>query len=220
MRPLTVAAVISAALPFISCQTVIPLSGPDWTLSNPSLNVSVPAHLPSQAHLDLYAAQVIGDPYFGLNDFNLRWVAWSNWTYTSAPVAGLSGNSTSSTWLLFNGLDTFASISFCGKSVASTDNQFRQYWFDISEHLDGCAAADRVLSIDFGSAPLIANAIAEQPGQETWPAGVQQVFEFPNRWFIRKEQSVSSPRMSRLGWSDETDKGAGLRMGLGSCVRS
>lgn len=67
----------------------IDLSGNTWTLSNAELQISVPASLPSQAHLDLYAAQVIGDPYYGLNDFNLRWVAWNNWTYTSDPIESL-----------------------------------------------------------------------------------------------------------------------------------
>jgi len=46
-----------------------------------------------------------------------------------------------------------------------------------------------VLSVNFGSAPIIANATREIPDQETWPYGVQQLFEFPNREYIRKEQS-------------------------------
>lgn len=46
-----------------------------------------------------------------------------------------------------------------------------------------------VLNINFGSAPMIADQIAAQPDQETWPYGVEIVFEFPNRQFIRKEQS-------------------------------
>ena len=45
------------------------------------------------------------------------------------------------------------------------------------------------LSINFGSAPTIADQIAAQPDQETWPYGVEIVYEFPNRQFIRKEQS-------------------------------
>lgn len=190
MRLLTSAALAAASLQsLVSAQKVISLVGNSWTLSNPSLNVSVPAHLPSQAHLDLYANQVIGNPYYGLNDFNLRWVAWSNWTYTSAPICGLSSNA-SSTWLQFDGLDTFTSISFCGQHVASTNNQFRQYWFDVSSILSSCSSeSERVLSINFGSAPKIADAIAAEPGQETWPFGIQNLFEFPNRWFIRKEQS-------------------------------
>lgn len=90
--------------------------------------------------------------------------------------------------MLFNGLDTFASIELCGKHVAATNNQFRQYYFEVTDIVKGCPVAP-VLSINFGSAPAIANEIAAQPGQETWPYGVQGLFEFPNRHFIRKEQS-------------------------------
>lgn len=36
---------------------------------------------------------------------------------------------------------------------------------------------------------MIADQIAAQPGQETWPYGVEIIYEFPNRQFIRKEQS-------------------------------
>lgn len=171
-------------VPLASAKNVISLVGNDWTVSNDDLNVSVPAHLPSQAHLDLYAQEVIADPYHNLNDFNLRWVAWNNWTYTSAPISGLSSNA-SSTWLQFNGLDTFASIEFCGQHVASTNNQFRQWWFDVSDILKSCGEGEAILSMNFGSAPNIANEIAAEPGQETWPPGVQQLYEFNNRWFIR-----------------------------------
>ena len=43
-------------------QKVIDLSRNDWTLENLPLNISVPGSVPSQAHLDLYAAQVVSDP--------------------------------------------------------------------------------------------------------------------------------------------------------------
>ena len=36
---------------------------------------------------------------------------------------------------------------------------------------------------------MIADGIAAEPGQETWPYGVEIIYEFPNRQFIRKEQS-------------------------------
>lgn len=57
----TIAALFLAVSVF--SQKVIDLSGNDWTLENLPLNISVPGSVPSQAHLDLYAAQVIGDPY-------------------------------------------------------------------------------------------------------------------------------------------------------------
>lgn len=61
---------------------VLDLSTVNWTLSSPqNSSISVPGSVPSQAHLDLFAAGVIPDPYFGLGDFELRWVTYLNWTY-------------------------------------------------------------------------------------------------------------------------------------------
>jgi beta-mannosidase len=164
----------SLLLPFVlgcaSAKHVTNLSNNDWTLSNEALNISVPGNLPSQAHLDLFAAGVIGDPYHDLNDFNLRWVVWNNWTYSSV-LDGLS-RTAGSTWLQFNGLDTFTSISLCGCHVANTNNQFRQWWFDVSEIVGSCGEDEVTLSLNFGSAPIIANEIANEPQAETWPYGV------------------------------------------------
>ena len=175
---------LSCSLPVFA--KVIDLSGSKWTLQNANGSINVPGSVPSQAHLDLYAAKVIPDPYFGLGDYNLRWVVETNWTYSTV-VQGLDTSSYVSTWLLFNGLDTFTSIEFCGQHVATTNNQFRQYAFDVSMMMRNCTSSR--LAINFGSAPEIANAIAAQPGQETWPENIEIVYEFPNRQFIRKEQS-------------------------------
>ena len=88
-RPSWAAALTGASLLKSSTgRNVIDLGKANWTVSDPGQNISIPGSLPSQAHLDLLAAGVISDPYYGLNDFDLRWVANSNWTY-SAPVTGL-----------------------------------------------------------------------------------------------------------------------------------
>ena len=168
-----ISSLVALPLALASAKHITNLSETSWTLSNNALNISVPGSLPSQAHLDLFAAGVIGDPYHDLNDFNLRWVVWHNWTY-SAVLSGLSGNSSSSssTWLQFNGLDTFADISLCGRHVASTNNQFRQWWFDVSEIVAVCADKELTLGLEFGSAPIVANGVAVEPGAETWPYGV------------------------------------------------
>ena len=44
-------------------QNVLDLSGDGWTVSSKALNVSVPGRVPSQAHLDLLAANVIGESF-------------------------------------------------------------------------------------------------------------------------------------------------------------
>jgi beta-mannosidase len=164
-------------------------------------------------------AKVIGDPYHGLNDFDLRWIAWANWTYQTtlqlrvrSSSEFLSQDSTSegsssayssdfsseesereelsspNYYLLFNGLDTFADIDLCGTRVASTNNQFRQYHFNVSRIVQQCNGP-RVLTINFGSAAAVAKNISELPGQETWPGGVEGIFEFQHRQFVRKEQN-------------------------------
>lgn len=89
MLVLIICALLGAFSTTTVAQHIIDLSGTGWMVSNVGLNVSVQGRLPSQAHLDLYAAGVIGDPLHGLNDFSFRWIARSNWTYTSEPIASL-----------------------------------------------------------------------------------------------------------------------------------
>ncbi|KAK1149194.1 hypothetical protein N8T08_006414 [Aspergillus melleus] len=169
----------------IQAQTILPLSDAKWTISSPTLNRTVPGYLPSHVHLDLLKAGVINDPYYRLNDFDLRWVGDSNWTYTSDPIQGLAGKS-GSTWLVFDGLDTFTTVSFCGIHVASTDNQFRQYHFDVSDILRHCTGSP-VVSLNFGSAPAIVDKLAQ--GYDTIELPLPPNFELSNRWHMRKQQS-------------------------------
>lgn len=134
------------------------LADETWTVTNEHGNITVPGKYPSYVHLDLYAAKVIDDPYHGLGDLDLRWIAAQNWTYTSKPVHGLSKDKAVSTWLVFDGLDTYSTIKFCDRIVATTDNQFKQWSFDVSSALNACHG-DPVLSINFGSVPAIINTL-------------------------------------------------------------
>lgn len=56
-----VIAVLLSILSITLGQNVLDLSGDGWTVSSKALNVSVPGRVPSQAHLDLLAANVIGE---------------------------------------------------------------------------------------------------------------------------------------------------------------
>lgn len=109
--------------------------------------------------------------------------------------------------MLFNGLDTYATIWFCDRIIATTDNQFRQYFFDITDVLQTCNSTAPRLELEFGAVPAIAAAIANQPGQRTWPDGVQNYFVFGDRQFVRKQQSDFgwdwSPALMPVGiWQD------------------
>jgi beta-mannosidase len=75
-------------------------------------------------------------------------------------------DSVASTWLVFDGLDTFATIELCGQPVGTANNQFRQWTYDVSNILESCQG-EPIISINFGSAPTIAIDIANEPGQES-----------------------------------------------------
>ncbi|KAL7622809.1 hypothetical protein AAE478_006488 [Parahypoxylon ruwenzoriense] len=171
-----------------SAASILDLSETVWTLENDGRNISVPGKVPSHTHLDLYASHVIDDPHYALNDFDLRWVAQSDWNYTTQ-LSGLSTEENVKTFLLFNGLDTFADIRLCSQSVATTNNQFRQYFFEVTDILSGCQDRSPELQVEFDSAPRVAEEIANQHLDEKWPEDMQLVFEFPHREYMRKEQS-------------------------------
>lgn len=73
-------------------------------------------------------------------------------------IGSRSKQSGTATWLVFDGLDTYATVKFCDHIVGTPDNQFRQWFYDVSSILANCKS-DPVLSINFGSVPRIINAI-------------------------------------------------------------
>ncbi|EAW06662.1 beta-mannosidase mndA [Aspergillus clavatus NRRL 1] len=187
IREQTILALLSPGLPPVTGQHVLDLSEPGWTVSSKALNRTVPGRLPSQVHLDLFEAGVIAT--MGSMILTFAGLRMPTGRTPATLLLGCELTDHESTWLVFDGLDTFTTITFCDQIIGSTYNQFRQYHFDVSQVLKECKQEGPVLSINFGSAPNIANAIANGPSAEEWPAGVQITNEYPNRWYIRKEQS-------------------------------
>ena len=66
-----------------------------------------------------------------------------------------------STWLVFDGLDTYSTIKLCDQIIATTDNQFRQWFYDVSNVINTCYS-NPVLSINFGSVPKIIDILDAQ----------------------------------------------------------
>lgn len=76
-------------------------------------------------------------------------------------------DNTLKTWLVFDGLDTFVTVKFCNQIIGTANNQFRQWNFDATSALAACEGAP-TMSLNFGSAPKIANAInATEPQRES-----------------------------------------------------
>lgn len=173
-----------------AAQTFIDLSGPNWTLRNSNSSITVPAELPSYATLDLYRARVIENPYYSTNEYTLRWIFGEDWTYVSDPIQDLRRrsqyNATVETYLVFDGLDTFTNIILCNQTVASTNNQFPQYHFNVTSILDRCSDPAPTLQLVFLSPSEVTQQISSKPGQEHFPPNTQFAFQLPNAEWARK----------------------------------
>lgn len=119
-----------AAFPLFARSEVFDLADLKWNLKNENGSISVPASIPSQAHLDLLKAGIITEPLLGINgqlrntgsmiklvahvslDFTQRWIINDNWTYTAdlSPLVSQAFKSKARTLLVFYGIDTIANI--------------------------------------------------------------------------------------------------------------
>ncbi|RLE97098.1 MAG: glycoside hydrolase family 2 protein [Thermoprotei archaeon] len=92
------------------------------------------AKVPGVVHLDLMENGVIPDPFYGLNEEEVRWVEEREWWYRrelEVPADFLDADAVE---LVFEGLDTFATIWVNGVEVGRADNMFIPWIFDV-KHL-------------------------------------------------------------------------------------
>ena len=117
---------------------------------------AVPASVPGVIHLDLLAAGLIPDPYLDDNEALLSWIGLVDWTYEAVFVvraADLGGAARHE--LVFDGLDTVATVLLNGVALAEVANQHRSYRVDVTTWLrDG----ENVLTVAFRSPVRYANA--------------------------------------------------------------
>ena len=102
-----------------------------WTLTDASLDKSLPATVPGCLHTDLINAGIIKDIFYRDNNDNYGWVENCSPVYETCFDAGLGDRVT----LRFDGLDTFASVYLNGKHLGDTHNMFIPHSFDVSDVL-------------------------------------------------------------------------------------
>ncbi|MDP9028083.1 MAG: glycoside hydrolase family 2 protein, partial [Actinomycetota bacterium] len=93
----------------------------------------VAAEVPGTVHTDLLAAGLIEDPYLGTNEKLQEWVGSTSWRYATefeAPVSDATR-----TDLVFEGLDTVATVRLNGEIILESRNQHRSYRVPVAERL-------------------------------------------------------------------------------------
>ncbi len=116
----------------------LPLRLPDWSQ----------AQVPGGVHTDLLALGRIEDPFVEDNEKSVAWVAESDWEYRRTFTVEASLLDEEKVFLVCDGLDTLATLTLNGRQLASTDNMFRQYYWEVKSLL---RSGDNELLISFAS---------------------------------------------------------------------
>jgi beta-mannosidase len=127
--------------------------------------VEVPAEVPGTTHTDLLRAGLIPDPYLDMNEKAVEWMHRASWRYQThfAATPVTEGERVD---LVFDGLDTIATVTLNGSEVARTKNMHRQYRFDVRALING---GSNELNVDFASALDYAYEVEETIGDRPRP---------------------------------------------------
>ncbi|CAN9501998.1 unnamed protein product [Ophioblennius macclurei] len=106
-----------------------------WRLLGSNGSFTVPAEVPGCVHTALLRNGHIQDPYFRFNDVSYRWISLQNWTYSTTFSLSDTFRQKQKVLLVFDGVDTVASVSLNGMVVGKTDNMFRRYDFSVRDLL-------------------------------------------------------------------------------------
>ncbi|MFB7652498.1 MULTISPECIES: glycoside hydrolase family 2 protein [unclassified Streptomyces] len=129
----------------------------DWRLRHG--DSLLPAQVPGCVHTDLLTAGLIPDPFLGVNETDVAWVGQRAWAYLRDVAArDTAEEGHERTDLVFEGLDTAATITLNGRELGRTRNMHRQYRFDVTDR-------HGLLEVDFASAYDEAAAVRALTGE-------------------------------------------------------
>ncbi len=116
----------------------------DWTL-RPSGDLSevpeeirqreFPASVPGCVHTALLAADAIPDPYLDRNEQAVQWIGRTDWTYACTFDLDQAVRGSRRMELVFEGLDTAATVVLNGQQLGTTDNMHHPWQWDVREVL-------------------------------------------------------------------------------------
>ncbi|KAK4158836.1 hypothetical protein QBC43DRAFT_138796 [Cladorrhinum sp. PSN259] len=86
--------------------------------------------LPSDVHSELIQSQKISHPFVDLNELDASWVGEETWQYRTTFV--VPPDEPLQVDLVFEGLDTFATVELNGTTILSSDNMFHEHRVNIN----------------------------------------------------------------------------------------
>jgi beta-mannosidase len=127
-------------LMFSACEEQQPLVGKrylnqNWEFSQAGTDTWHMAEVPGCVHTDLMANGIIEDPFYRGNEDSVQWVSEKEWVYRTSFRIDEVEKSHQATELIFEGLDTHATVQLNGEVILNADNMFRTWSIDVSDLL-------------------------------------------------------------------------------------
>ena len=146
--------------------------------------------MPGVVHTDLLAAGIIGEPFAEFNELVQHWVALENWTYSRT----FSFNTTSSSsTLVFDGLDTYANITLNGHHLGVAENAFLRWQTLVPPGLLRPGEDANELVVSFTNPQAVGQTAAA-----AYPIPLREFranrYSYSGRPFVRKSQT-------HFGWN-------------------
>lgn len=90
------------------------------------------AEVPGDVHSALVERSIIDPPYYGHNDAKSRWIEQKEWWYRTNFNLVKDGDAEEYFELVFDGLDTFATVYVNGHEVGKTANMLMSHTFNVT----------------------------------------------------------------------------------------
>ncbi|KAF8307944.1 glycoside hydrolase family 2 protein [Clavulina sp. PMI_390] len=116
----------------------------------------------TSVHVELLKLKKIPDPFVGLNEYDVQWVGESDWAFRTSFDVSDGSLKVDHADLVFDGLDTYATVELNGKKILETNNMLVSYRVAAKEHLK---AGENVLLITFSSTFLKGKGLEKEHGQ-------------------------------------------------------
>ena len=98
-----------------------------WTFRQVGRAESYPAKVPGVVHLDLFQNGLVGDPFYRDYEKGLQWIGKTDWEYRTEFGVAPATLGRRNVDLVFDGLDTYATVFLNGKKVLAADNMYRRW---------------------------------------------------------------------------------------------
>ncbi|KAK6453648.1 beta-mannosidase precursor [Scheffersomyces xylosifermentans] len=117
----------------------------------------------TEIHADLLENKEIPDPFINANERDVQWVGEKDWEYYNEFLVSDNAKELAVSELVFEGLDTFATVYLNEEQILTTDNMFREYRVNVKEKLNYVGI--NKLRIFFKSALRTARELEQKHGK-------------------------------------------------------